>query len=99
MALEFTDESALPSVPATFIGFDTNSSDSGRSYAGILLLSQIPVGPLWGGWTGNWLIRAEVYQIPDNVIPEYPFGTITALLTSLAALVLFKKKLLIKEGE
>ena len=92
LALEFTDESAPPSAPPTLIGFDTNSSDSGRSYAGQVLAS-IPVDPYWSGWTGNWLIRAEVYQIPDNVIPEYPFGTITAILTSLAALVLFKKKL------
>ncbi|NVM57463.1 MAG: hypothetical protein HWN51_05025 [Desulfobacterales bacterium] len=69
LALEFTDESAPPTAPATFIGFDTNSSDSGRSYAGLYLVS-IPLLPLWIGYTGNWLIRAEVCQIAELTVTK-----------------------------
>ena len=45
----------------------------------------------WGDLPKDMCIRAVISPLPDQVIPELPLGTVTALLMMTAALFLHQK--------
>ena len=75
----------------SYLGLDTSSSYAGRSW--VHLTSQ---SPNWktndasaAAVTGNWMIRVGVYQVPNGVIPETPFGTVTAGLMMILGIAVY----------
>ncbi len=76
-----------------YLGIDENGPFSGRSwnhYMSPLGWTTLAAGPALGpDPTGNWLIRTGVQPLPGGVIPEIPFGTVTAGLMMLLGIAIY----------
>ena len=71
-----------------YVGIDYNGPFSGRSWYHMSPGGWSPL-PAGGVPPGNWLIRAGVQQLPGGVIPETPFGTVTAGLMMLLGIAIY----------
>lgn len=69
------------------LGLDEDSN-AGRSWT-YIATDGWRLLPSSGVYSGNWMIRAVVDEVPPHVIPEYPMGTILGAISMFALLLSF----------